>query len=159
MSDLSDGKIDYLTSPSAGEITELKSVPDQYFSKKNLGDGFAVNLSDSIIKAPCDGEIIQVFKAGHAFGLKAESGLELLIHIGIDTVKLDGKGFKKMINSGDKVKKGQHLVEVDLNLLKKEGFSAATPVVITNMEDISSLNLIKLGRVEFGEKVLEFTHI
>jgi PTS system glucose-specific IIA component len=150
-----DEKIEYLTAPASGKVIDLKKVTDQSFAKKNLGDGFAIELDDNIIKSPCAGEIVQVFTTGHALGIKTESGLEILLHIGINTVKLAGRGFTKLIKNGDKVKAGTPIIEVDLDYLENNISSLATPVVITNMEKVKSIEVLRYGKVESGNNVLK----
>lgn len=148
-------KKEYLAAPFAGKVSELKSVPDAAFAQKMLGDGFAITPEENIVKSPCVGEIIQIFSTGHAVGIETKKGLEVLIHIGIDTVKLDGEGFKKLVKNGDQVKIGTPLIEVDLDFIKENSPSIATPVVITNMEKVKKLEILKKDRVDAGTKVLE----
>lgn len=148
-------KEEYLTAPFAGEITDLKQVPDEAFAQKMLGDGFAIIPEENIIKAPCAGEIVQIFSTGHAVGIQTKKGLEVLVHIGIDTVKLDGEGFEKLVKNGDQVEAGTPLIEVDLDYIKNNAPSISTPVIITNMEKVKSLELVKKGKVKAGTKVLK----
>jgi len=148
-------KEEYLSTPGSGEIISLKEVPDKAFSKKMLGDGFAVDINDKIIKSPCNGEVVQVFNTGHAVGIETESGLEVLVHIGIDTVKLDGEGFKKLVKNGDLVKKGTPLVEIDLDYIRENAPSLITPVVITNMEKVKKMEIVKEGVADMQEDVLK----
>lgn len=148
-------KEEYLAAPFAGEVTELKDVPDDAFAQKMLGDGFAITPEENVIKAPCAGEIVQIFSTGHAVGIKTKKGLEVLVHIGIDTVKLDGEGFTKLVKNGDKVEVGTPLVEVDLDFIKENAPSISTPVIITNMEKVKEIELLKKERVEAGTKVLK----
>lgn len=145
----------YLAAPFAGEVCELKEVPDDAFAQKMLGDGFAITPEENVIKAPCAGEIVQIFSTGHAVGIQTEEGLEVLVHIGIDTVKLDGEGFEKLVKNGDQVEVGTPLVEVDLDFIKENAPSITTPVIITNMEKVKNLEILKKERVEAGTKVLK----
>lgn len=148
-------KEEYLTAPFAGEVTNLKQVPDEAFAQKMLGDGFAITPEENVIKSPCAGEIVQIFSTGHAVGIQTKKGLEVLVHIGIDTVKLDGEGFEKLVKNGDQVKVGTPLIEVDLEYIKNNSPSISTPVIITNMEKVKSMELVKTGKVKAGTKVLK----
>lgn len=135
-------------SPLEGKIIELSKVPDQVFSQKKMGNGFAVELTSGTIKAPFSGEVIVAFHTGHAYGIKRNDGLEVLIHIGMDTVELGGQGFSLKVKQGDLVSAGDTIAEVDLEYIKKEGKSLVSPVVFPNGEDIT-LNVyenVKLGQ-------------
>ena len=148
-------KEEYLAAPFAGKVSKLQSVPDDAFAQKMLGDGFAITPEENVVKAPCAGEIVQIFSTGHAVGIKTKKGLEVLIHIGIDTVKLDGEGFKKLVKNGDKVEVGTPLIEIDLDYIKENAPSIFTPVIITNMEKVKSMEILKKERVKAGTKVLK----
>lgn len=135
-------------SPLEGKIIELSKVEDQVFSQKKMGNGFAVELTSGTIKAPFSGEVIVAFHTGHAYGIKRNDGLEVLIHIGMDTVELGGQGFSPKVKQGDLVSAGDTIAEVDLEYIKKEGKSLVSPVVFPNGEDIT-LNVyenVKLGQ-------------
>ncbi|SHH89144.1 PTS sugar transporter subunit IIA [Sporanaerobacter acetigenes] len=142
-----------ILSPATGKIVPIEEVPDDTFSKKIAGDGLAIELTDGKIVAPFDGEITSVYNANHCLVVRSESGLELLIHIGIDTVKLKGEGFKRYVELNDKVKSGDLLLEADLNLLKSKGKSILTPVVITNRRNIESIEKMD-GEVEKDKDLL-----
>lgn len=148
-------KEEYLAAPFTGEVSELQYVPDDAFAQKMLGDGFAITPEENVVKSPCAGEIVQIFSTGHAVGIKTKKGLEVLVHIGIDTVKLDGEGFEKLVKNGDKVEVGTPLIEVDLDFIKENAPSISTPVIITNMEKVKSMEIIKKDRVKAGSKVLK----
>lgn len=148
-------KEEYLSAPFAGEVIDLHQVPDDAFAQKMLGDGFAITPEEKLIKSPCAGEIVQIFSTGHAVGIQTEKGLEVLVHIGIDTVKLDGEGFEKLVKNGDKVEVGTPLIEVDLDFIKENAPSIETPVIITNMEKVKSVEVLEKGKVKSGEKVLK----
>lgn len=135
-----------IISPVNGEIIEIEKVADQVFSQKMLGDGFAVNPKDGKIKAPADGKIIQIFPTNHAFGIAMENGIEILVHIGIDTVELKGEGFTKKVESGSLVKKGDIIIEVDLEFLKSKGKDVVTPVIFTKSDNIKTISF-NFGRV------------
>ncbi len=126
-------KADFV-SPMGGKMLAVTEVPDEVFSSKMLGDGFAVDLTDGQVAAPFDGEVTAAFPTGHAYGLKRADGLECLIHIGMDTVELQGQGFDVKVQAGDRVKMGQTLVTVDLDLVRNSGKSLISPVIFVNGE-------------------------
>lgn len=135
-----------LYNPIDGEIVQLEKVPDEAFSQKILGDGFAVIPSGNKVYAPASGEITVLFPTKHAVAITTEEGLEILVHIGIDTVNLNGEGFTAHVEQGDKVKKGDLLVSFDDEFIQKNAKSLITPVVITNMHEVESLT------VDFSKK-------
>lgn len=137
--------IERLVPPMKGEVVALDQVPDLVFSKKMVGDGFAVIPEDGMVVAPVSGKVVQIFPTNHAFGILTDSGLEILVHIGIDTVELKGQGFSRCVSLNDEVEVGTPIVEVDLDHLKKQGKALITPVVITNTERIKNLK-IHVGR-------------
>lgn len=120
-------------------MIELTEVPDTVFSSKLVGDGIAFEPNKGIIYAPADGKIIQVFPSKHAIGFKTEEGLELLIHIGIDTVNMKGEGFESYVQTGDSVKAGDKLMSFDTNLIKEKAKSTLSPFVITNLDAVESM--------------------
>lgn len=142
-----------ILSPATGKIVPIEEVPDETFSKKIAGDGLAIELTDGKIVAPFDGEITSVYNANHCLVVSSESGLELLIHIGIDTLKLKGEGFKRYVELNDKVKAGDLLLEADLSLLKSKNKSILTPVVITNRRNVESIEKMD-GEVEKDKDLL-----
>ena len=123
---------DSVYAPAAGEYIALEDVKDGVFSKKIMGDGFAVEPKNGVIKAPISGELVMVFPTKHAYGIKTEDGKEILIHIGIDTVNLAGKGFDAKAKQGQKVKTGDVLAVVDLELIKMAGYPLTTMVIVTS---------------------------
>ena len=131
-----------LYAPITGELIDITEVKDQVFSQKILGDGVAIEPKEGVLYAPFDCEVIQLFHTLHAIGLKAKD-LEILVHIGMDTVELNGEGFKGFVNEGDHVKKGQKLIEFDIDYIKSKGKEATTPIVITNMDLVKSLDKSK----------------
>lgn len=143
-----------LVSPIDGEIADISKVPDAVFAEKTLGDGFAVIPSGNEVYAPADGEITVLFPTKHAFAITAEEGPEILVHIGIDTVNLNGEGFTAHVKQGDKVKKGDLILTLDADLIKGKGKSIITPVVITNMNMVKSIK-IESGKKSHGEKAAE----
>lgn len=142
-------------SPLNGEIKELKDVNDPTFAGGMLGQGIAVVPSEGRLYAPYDGIVNLVFDTKHAIGLENAAGAEMLIHIGLETVNLNGKYFTPKVKAGDTVKKGDLLVEFDLNEIKKE-YETVTPVLITNADDFSTIQPIKItGNVTVGEEILK----
>jgi glucose-specific phosphotransferase system IIA component len=123
----------YFASPIKGEILSLETVPDETFSQKVLGDGFAIRPQEGAVYAPFDGKVVTLFPTQHALGLETQNGLELLIHVGIDTVQMKGQGFKAFVKEGDSIKAGTKLLEFDLDLVRKNAKSDITPIVITNL--------------------------
>jgi len=144
-----------LQAVAAGRAMAITEVPDATFADKILGDGYAVDPFEGVIRAPADGTVMTVFRTNHAVGIKTTGGQEVLIHVGIDTVKMDGRGFKTLVAQGQDVKAGDILLEFDLDLVRKEAKSTITPVVITNMDKYKSVHLTKTGVVKSGEKLLE----
>lgn len=128
-----------LKSPIVGTALSLSEVPDEVFASKMMGDGMAVEPTENILYAPINGEIVQVFPSLHAVGLKTSNGLEILLHIGIDTVNLDGEGFESFVGVGDKVTAGQKLISFDLDLIKEKAKSTITPLIITNMDKVENI--------------------
>lgn len=122
--------------PASGTLTKLQEVEDETFAKKRLGDGFAIDLNDGLIISPMDGEVITAFPTGHAFGIKGRNGLEVLIHIGIDTVELNGEGFDVMVKQGQQIKQGDPLVKVDIEKLHTVGKSSMTMIVFPKEQKV-----------------------
>ena len=138
-----------------GEVVELSAVPDETFSAGVLGQGIAILPSEGKLYSPVDGTVTQVFDTKHAICLATESGAELLIHIGLETVTLNGKHFTPKVKDGDKVKAGDLLIEFDLDEIKKD-FKTFTPILVTNAEDYSSVEVLKgSGTVKVGEPLYE----
>ncbi|MBR9649203.1 glucose PTS transporter subunit IIA [Clostridium tyrobutyricum] len=146
--------VNLLLSPADGEIVTLEEVPDPTFSEKLLGDGFAVIPSGDNIYAPADGEITVLFPTKHAFAITTAQGLELLIHIGIDTVALNGEGFTAHVKQGDKVKKGDLILNLDSKFIKSKGKNMITPVIVTNMDIVDNID-IKKGKVDHAKTAAE----
>lgn len=126
-----------LYSPAKGKIISLNEVNDKIFSSRMMGEGLAIQLDDEWIIAPCDAQIVVLANTKHAVGLSCSNGAEILIHIGLDTIELNGNGFKPCVNVGDKVKKGEKLIRVDKELLYKKDLDMTTPIIITNSNDFS----------------------
>lgn len=142
-----------VSSPMTGKAADLSTAPDEGFAGKMMGDGAIVTPEDAVIKAPEDGEVVFVFDTKHAIGFMTDSGLSLLIHIGIDTVKLDGKGFEVFVESGQKVKKGEPLMKIDIDFLKNNAPSLVSPVLCTELEDNQEVRLLKDGDIKAGEEL------
>lgn len=143
-----------LKSPLKGTVVPLAQVPDETFASKILGDGVAIDPLEGILLSPVDGEVVQVFRTNHAVGLLSASGLEILLHVGIDTVKMNGEGFRALVKPGQKVKAGDRLLEFDLGLVKAKAKSAITPMVVTNMEVVKNLENRATGAIEAGQELL-----
>ena len=142
-------------SPATGKIIPIDQVEDETFASKILGDGFAVELTDGEVIAPFDGEVTAAFPTGHAYGLKRADGLECLIHIGLDTVELNGEGFEALVESGQEVKKGDPMLKLDLDYLSKNAPSIVSPVLCTELEDNQRIHLLNEGQVKAGEPLFE----
>lgn len=125
---------DEIFAPVAGQAVAISEVPDPTFAEKMLGDGIAVEPSEGKVVAPCDATVDMMFTTGHAVSLVADCGAELLIHVGLETVNLEGKHFTVHCANGDKVKKGQLLIEMDLDAIRAEGYKTITPVVVCNSD-------------------------
>ena len=144
-------------SPCKGKAVALTEVPDPTFSEKILGDGFAVIPSEGKIYAPADGEVTVVFDTLHAITMTTDQGAELLIHIGIDTVKMDGNGFTKKVSDGAKVHAGDVLIEADLNAIKEAGYPATTMMILTNTDLYDSVECAAPGTVTGKSSVMKLT--
>nr|WP_220468799.1 glucose-specific PTS transporter subunit IIBC [Staphylococcus coagulans] len=143
-----------VSAPMSGEIVPLSEVPDQVFSEKMMGEGIAIRPSEGEIYAPFDGKIQLVFPTKHALGLVSDNGLELLIHVGLDTVKLNGEGFTVHVEEGQEIKAGDHLMTVDLELIRKSAKSDITPIIVTQSE-IKHLDFTDAQTVQHGDKIFE----
>lgn len=144
-----------LFSPMNGRIIPLSDVEDEVFSQEILGAGAAVEPSEGKLFSPCDGTVLSVTETKHAISLASEDGAEILLHIGIDTVKLGGKFFEVHASSGQAVKKGDLLVSFDIEAIKNAGFKTTTPMVICNTDDYSSVEAVGFGKISVGEKFIE----
>ena len=143
-----------IKSPMNGTVIPLSEVPDAVFSSEMLGKGFGVEPSEGKAYAPVDGEVTTVFDTKHAIGLMSKHGVELLIHIGMDTVKLNGKGFDVKVKTGDQVKAGDLLAEFDMDLIKGEGYPVTTAVVVTNTDDCEEIGEVRIGAATKDTEVL-----
>lgn len=143
-----------LAAPVTGTLLPLEQVKDQAFSEKMLGDGVAVVPAAGEIVAPCDGTLSYVPDTAHAVALTGPHGLEILIHIGLDTVNLAGKGFRTYVKTGDTVKKGQRLISFDREQLLAQGYDLTTPMVITNGDVVSKMDKVLAGHVTAGDSTV-----
>ncbi|QDJ12948.1 PTS glucose transporter subunit IIA [Mergibacter septicus] len=139
--------------PLTGEIVNIEDVPDVVFSEKIVGDGIAIRPTGDEIVAPVDGVIGKIFETNHAFSMESDDGIELFVHFGIDTVELKGEGFQRIAQEGQKVKKGETIIKLDLSLLESKAKSILTPVVVSNMDEISHMDK-KTGETVAGETVV-----
>ena len=140
-----------ISSPINGMAADLSTAPDEAFAQKMMGDGAVVTPQETIVRAPEDGEVAFVFDTRHAIGFLTDSGISLLIHVGIDTVKLDGKGFEALVEAGQKVKKGDPMLKLDLDYLKEHAPSIVSPILCTELEDNQKIRLLKEGSIQAGE--------
>ena len=141
-----------------GTVVPLADVKDEAFASGALGDGIAIEPTDGELVAPADGEISSTFETHHAVGMTTADGAELLMHIGIDTVKLGGKHFTYLVNEGDKVKKGQPLIRFELEAIKAEGYPVTTPLIVCNTDDYAAVAAKASGIVKQGDALLELKH-
>ena len=148
--DLGESSMEIL-SPANGDLLDLSEVPDDVFSQKLMGEGFAVESADGDIYAPVSGEIGMIFPTKHAIIIATEDGIEVLIHMGIDTVKMDGRGFELFCEMGQKVKAGDKLAHMDKAVFQAEGYPTVTPVIFTNLDASKKIDLVE-GQVKAGDK-------
>ena len=146
--------VEALVSPITGDIVALEQVPDEAFASKAVGDGVAVKPTDKIVVAPAAGTVVKIFNTNHAFCLETENGAEIVVHMGIDTVALNGQGFKRLVEEGAEVKAGQPILELDLAFLNANARSMISPVVCSNSDDYSALVIQATGKVVAGQTPL-----
>lgn len=143
-----------LVAPIAGKVIELSEVPDQVFAQKMAGDGVGIDPTGDIVVAPADGVIALIFKTNHAFAMALDNGIEILVHIGIDTVELEGTGFQRLIEEGTRVKAGEPIIKIDRELIKEKGYSLVTPVLITNSDRLKEIKYNTNMMAEVGKGVV-----
>lgn len=143
-----------LVAVATGDLIPLSEVPDPVFAGKMAGDGAAIMVKGDTIVAPADGELSLVFKTKHAFAMTLENGLELLVHIGVDTVSLNGEGFEQLVEAGTKVKAGTPIIKIDRDFILGKGLSLATPVLITNVDAAKSITAVETGSVVAGKEIV-----
>lgn len=143
-----------LVAPVTGKAIPLSEVPDPVFAEKLAGDGMAIIAEGDTVVAPADGELTLIFKTKHAFAMTLDNGLELLVHIGLETVSLDGEGFEQLVEQGTKVKAGTPIIKFNREFIKSKGLSLATPVLITNVDAAKKISPVESGNVEAGKSVV-----
>lgn len=142
--------------PIEGELVDITTIEDEVFSSLAMGNGVAIIPQKGEVKAPVDGVISTFFPTGHAVGIQADNGAEILIHVGMDTVSLAGEGFEAQVKEGDRVKKGQLLLKFDMDIIKAHNFSTITPVVVTNTDDLKSVSPVTSGKVTGNDAIIHF---
>ena len=150
-----DQEDEIICAPLAGELVDLEDVPDPTFARKIMGEGIAIAPAEGTVVAPVDGEVVNLMDTKHAVGLETESGVEVLIHVGLDTVQMDGEGFEAFVEVGDQVEAGDKLLEADLDLVEEEATDTITPMVVTNTDDFAAIDVLAEGKVDFGDEVLK----
>ena len=148
-------KTDDFYAPMAGKAVPITEVPDPTFAEGMLGNGIAIEPAEGKVYAPCDATVDMMFTTGHAVSLVADNGAEILIHVGLETVSLEGKPFKVHAANGDKVKKGQLLIEVDLEAVKAAGLPTITPMVVCNTDEYPTFNTLVGKDVTNDDVVIE----
>jgi PTS system N-acetylglucosamine-specific IIC component len=143
-----------LLSPVTGEVVALEDVPDAAFATRAVGEGVAILPTGNQVVAPCDGQLVKIFNTNHAFALINDAGVELIVHIGIETVKLGGQGFTRLVEQGSQVKAGQPVLELDLEYLRNNAKSVISPVVLTNADQFAPLANLASGAVVAGQTPL-----
>ena len=147
--------VDSIYAPVAGKAVPVSEVPDPTFAEGMLGNGIAIIPTDGKVYAPCDATVDMMFTTGHAVSLVADFGAEILIHVGLETVSLEGKPFTIHVANGDKVKKGQLLMEADLEAIKAAGLPTITPVLVCNSDDYTTFNTTTGKAVTNADVVME----
>ena len=145
----------HIYAPMAGQAVAITEVPDPTFAEGMMGNGIAIVPTDGKVCAPCNATVDMMFETGHAISLVSETGAEILIHVGLETVGLQGKPFKIHVKSGDKVKKGQLMIEADLEVIKAAGLNTITPVLICNTDDYTTFNTTTGKAVTNADVVIE----
>ncbi len=142
-----------IIAPQTGLCVGIEEVPDEVFSDKLLGEGVAIIPTENEVKSPVTGTVVQVFDTLHAYSIKSDDGLEILVHIGLNTLELKGEGFTVKVKDGDRVNAGDVLCEADIKFIKEKGYEIYTPVVITNADEVKDLEDLK-GKVIGGETTI-----
>ena len=147
----------FFVSPQSGRAVSMMEIPDDVFSEKILGDGVAIIPREDVVVSPVDGKIVQIADTKHAFCITSDDGIDVLIHVGVDTVGLKGQGFECNVSVGQHVKTGEKLGSADIEFIKEKGYPLHTAVLITNMSDVSEFEPI-YGTVKAGEtKIAKYT--
>ncbi|MDU7242206.1 beta-glucoside-specific PTS transporter subunit IIABC [Clostridium sp.] len=153
-----DNKIEELVAPIKGKQINLSEVEDEVFASGAVGVGMAIVPSKGEVVAPINGVVSTIFPTKHAIGIVSDNGTEILIHVGLNTVALDGKYYDVNVNAGDKVKKGQKLLSFDIDAIKKEGYSTVTPVLVTNASDLADVIVIENKEIEENDSIIKVVH-
>ncbi|ERI95526.1 putative glucose-specific phosphotransferase enzyme IIA component [Clostridiales bacterium oral taxon 876 str. F0540] len=140
-----------LIAPVDGKVIDLSEVPDQVFAQKMAGDGVAIETTGDTIVAPADGKLSMIFKTNHAFGITLSNGAEILVHIGLDTVALEGAGFERIAQEGQDVKAGDVIIRINRDEIMSKGYSLLTPVLITNPDGFKELEMNIGAQVKAGQ--------
>lgn len=143
-----------LIAPIDGTVLELSKVPDQVFAQKMAGDGLAIDSTGDVITAPASGILTLIFRTNHAFGITLNNGIELLVHIGIDTVELEGEGFERVAEQGAAVKVGDPIIKINRDFITSKGYSLITPVLITNVDKLGTIDAPTEKKVTAGKDVV-----
>lgn len=148
-----------IASPLSGKVIPLNTVNDHVFSNELIGKGIAILPDQNEVKAPFAGEIVTMMESKHAVGLRSDNGIELLIHVGIDTVSLKGEYFETHVKQGDRVEQGDTLVTFDRQSIQAKGYETVTPIIITNHDEFNALDPIKEKRISSGEPLMHITKL
>ncbi len=143
-----------IMAPVTGKTLDIKDVPDEVFSSKMVGDGIAIDPSGDTFVAPADGILKMLFATNHAYALELKKGVEILVHIGLDTVGLNGEGFTALKKQGDIVKKGEAIIKIDPEFIKSKGISLISPVIFTEPSSLKEFNAVENKEVKAGEDVI-----
>lgn len=143
-----------LVAPVSGMLMPLSEVPDLVFATKLAGDGIAIAAEEELIVAPASGKLTSVFRTNHAFGMILDNGIEILVHVGLDTVTLNGAGFERIATEGTQLRAGDPVLKIDTKTLLSKGISLITPVIITNLNQVAELRQESNSSVQAGESVI-----
>lgn len=154
VAELKELKQEIIASPISGKVVKLENVPDEVFASGAMGKGIAVDPAEGVVAAPSSGEITLVFPTGHAIGMRTENGAEILIHVGMDTVSLEGNGFNTLVKVGDKVQAGQKLLEFDLDTIRKANLPVISPIIVTNSSDYEDVLTTQETQITTGDYLL-----
>lgn len=139
-----------IVAPLTGRAIDITEVPDEVFAQKMLGDGIAIEPTDGLVVSPCSGKVVQIFPTNHAVGIEVKEGLDILIHLGIDTVELNGEGFERLVEEGQTVEIGTPLIKMDLDKIRKKGKSTVSPIIVTTMDNVAKIDTTT-GSVTAGQ--------
>ncbi len=139
-----------IMSPITGNAVDITTVSDPVFAEKMIGDGVAIEPTDGLVVSPCKGKVVQIFPTNHAVGIETKEGFDILVHLGIDTVELEGRGFERLIEEGQDVEVGTPLIKMDLDAIAAEGKQTISPIIITTMDKIAKISMTT-GAVRAGK--------